>query len=170
MCSFLETTIDHTQAIPSALCNCHPGGRMWSCHRWWSRTLSMVTWKCQLAWSEIYSWIATSYKNGSVDKRVHVTWYHYAPINIMSHYHPYRQMTGNIGTLTKGGCPYSWAFDYFWRHLEYGNGLCILHSYTVCVKSPVISHLLQGDLIIEYVLSRILGQLICKSIPSLYRG
>ena len=35
-----------------------------------------------------------------------------APINIMPHYPPYRQMVGNIGVLTEGGCPYSRAFDY----------------------------------------------------------
>ena len=35
-----------------------------------------------------------------------------APINIMPHYHPYGQMAGKIGALTKGGCPYSRAFDY----------------------------------------------------------
>ena len=39
----------------------------------------------------------------------------------------------------------------FSKGLEYGNGLHILHSYTACVKSPVIPHLLQGDLIIGYV-------------------
>ena len=76
---------------------------------------------------------------------------YYAPINIMPHYPPYGQKAGNIGALTKGGCPYSRAFDYLWRHLEYGNGLRILHSYTACVKSTVIPHLLQGDLIIGYV-------------------
>ena len=36
----------------------------------------------------------------------------YAPINIMPHYLLYRQTAGNIGALTKGGCPYSRAFDY----------------------------------------------------------
>ena len=35
-----------------------------------------------------------------------------APINIMPHYPPYGQKAGNIGALTKGGCPYSRAFDY----------------------------------------------------------
>ena len=36
----------------------------------------------------------------------------YAPINIMPHYPPYGRKAGNIGALTKGGCPYSRAFDY----------------------------------------------------------
>ena len=35
-----------------------------------------------------------------------------APINIMPHYPPYGQKAGSIGALTKGGCPYSRAFDY----------------------------------------------------------
>ena len=35
-----------------------------------------------------------------------------APINIMPHHPPYGQKAGNIGALTKGGCPYSRAFDY----------------------------------------------------------
>ena len=62
----------------------------------------------------------------------------YAPINIMPHYPPYGQMVGNIGALTEGGS----------RHLillEYSIGLHILHSYTACVKSPLILYLLQGD-------------------------
>jgi len=41
-----------------------------------------------------------------------------------------------IETLIKRGCLYSRA--YLWTCLDYSNGLCILHSYIICVKSLVI--------------------------------
>ena len=43
-----------------------------------------------------------------------------------------------IGDLSKSGSPYSQKSETF----EDGNLLCILYSYTICVKSP---QLLQGD-------------------------
>ena len=76
-----------------------------------------------------------------------------APINAMLPYpHIGRWGPLYVGNLTERGCPYSWEFDYLWRHLENDNGLSILHSYTLCTKSPVISHHLQRDLLIGYAL------------------
>ena len=40
-----------------------------------------------------------------------------------------------------------WEFDYLLRYLHYSIVLCIFYSCTVCVKSSVLPHLLQGGLI-----------------------
>ena len=75
------------------------------------------------------------------------------PINVMLPYpHIGRWGPLYVGNLTERGCPYSWEFDYLWRHLENDNGLHILHSFTLCVKFPVICHHLQGDLLTGYAL------------------
>ena len=67
---------------------------------------------CILQAIKNWSWGRPGNEAISEDLELSVGACSYAPINIMPHYPPYGQKAGNIGALTKGGCPYSWAFDY----------------------------------------------------------